>query len=74
MRNWFKRSRILWPEVTEQMKSRDLVWARANDGTFHPVCNFCGGNCGQCGVTWIVGNVPASMDRMISNLGGKVQR
>lgn len=31
------------------------------------VCDFCGGNCGQCGLTHIVGNVPFDFQRMVVN-------
>jgi hypothetical protein len=32
---------------------------RRSDGLY--VCDTCGGNCGQCGYTGLVANVPASM-------------
>ena len=35
---------------------------RNNKGQW--VCSFCGGNCGQCGMTDFVGNVPYSFDRI----------
>jgi hypothetical protein len=57
-----------WPAVTEDMRKQGLTWARFGD-EFHPVCDFCGGNCGQCGNTGKVGNVPASMSRMAQSLG-----
>lgn len=44
------------------------------------VCDFCGGNCGQCGDTGKYNRlnddivVPASMDTMWKNLGSKMWR
>lgn len=32
------------------------------------VCEFCGGNCGQCGMTDFVGNAPFSFDRIASHI------
>lgn len=32
-----------------------------------PVCSFCGGNCGQCGDTDILGNVPFSFDKIVES-------
>jgi hypothetical protein len=56
------------PELTPRMKAHGLVWARI-PGKFIPVCDFCGGNCGQCGITSIVGNVGFSMKRMAEKSG-----
>ena len=43
------------------------IW---HDGRWHEVCDFCGGNCGQCGNTSRLGcGIPASMEVMARNLG-----
>lgn len=57
------------PPVTADMKARGLAW-RKIDGEFCLVCGFCGGNCGQCGLTHRIGNIPADMQTMIDNLNG----
>jgi len=53
------------------MRARGTVWALLplEDGskTWHPVCDFCGGNCGQCGLTGDVGNVGFSFQRIVDN-------
>lgn len=59
---------IPWPPITEDMKRRHFTWAQTLDGEFIMVCDFCGGNCGQCGNTDTLGNIPFSMDRMIEGL------
>jgi hypothetical protein len=56
------------PEITPKMKMNGLVWARI-PGRWIPVCDFCGGNCGQCGNTEIVGNVGFSMQRIAEKSG-----
>jgi len=39
------------------------------------VCSTCGGNCGQCGVTDTIGNVPFCFDTLIDSFhGGRPQR
>lgn len=60
-----------FPPVTDEMSCRGLTWARTTDGKFIEVCDFCGGNCGQCGITSRVGNVPFNMDRMVKKLQGE---
>lgn len=45
-----------------------LEWASI-EGAWRPVCSTCKGNCGQCGLTRIIGNVPASMDALAKVLG-----
>lgn len=50
------------PEPTRQ--GTKFRWI---DNGWVEVCDFCGGNCGQCG--WSIGSgVPASMDSMIEGL------
>lgn len=49
----------------EPLSGVKYVWL---SGEWRPVCDFCGGNCGQCGITSRVGNVPASMSEMVKNL------
>lgn len=60
---------IVFPPLTRWMRDQELKWAHVKDtDDFIMVCDFCGGNCGQCGLTSIVGNVPADMQHMIDNL------
>jgi hypothetical protein len=59
-----------WPALTDDMIDRGLCW-RKIDGEFYEVCEFCGGNCGQCGLTARIGNIPASMQAMVDNLARK---
>lgn len=69
----FKGQYTSWrPKRTERMRKLEVVWALAimQDGSkcWIWVCDFCGGNCGQCGMTSIVGNVGFSMQTMVDNL------
>lgn len=57
------------PSRTERMKQSGLIWTKNVEGKWIMVCDFCGGNCGQCGLTSIVGNVGFSMERMWNNIG-----
>jgi hypothetical protein len=59
------------PKQTEWMKARGTVWAwfGGSNPTWRPVCDFCGGNCGQCGLTGDVGNVPFNFQRIVNNSG-----
>lgn len=59
--------RLVPPAVTDDMKSRGLTWAFI-DGNWAQVCDFCGGNCGQCGLTGRIGNVAPNMQRMVDKL------
>lgn len=60
------------PEIMRRYK----IWIGLKEGEFVlrkdgvVVCRFCGGNCGQCGHTGTLGNVPASMQVMVNNLLG----
>jgi hypothetical protein len=59
----------LSPKVTDEMRASGLKWHRLPDGRWAEVCDFCGGNCGQCGLTSRIGcEVPASMSEMAKNL------
>lgn len=58
------------PEPTLEMQLKGLEWAFI-DGYWRPVCSTCKGNCGQCGLTSIIGNVEASMDALVKSLQGK---
>ena len=70
----FKGATCSWqPKRTPEMVQASLVWALFSDEkgerfVWREICAFCGGNCGQCGITGRVGNVPFSMQRMIENL------
>ena len=44
----------------------DLIWILHKD-EWREVCDFCHGNCGQCGLTDRIGNIPASMDAIVKN-------
>jgi hypothetical protein len=58
-----------FPPITPWMKDKGLTWAKVKDkNDFVMVCDFCGGNCGQCGMTSIIGNVPFDMQFMVDNL------
>lgn len=56
------------PELTELMRMKGLVWRRI-PGRWILVCDFCGGNCGQCCLTDTVGNVGFDMQRMAEKSG-----
>lgn len=56
------------PPLTKEMRARGLVWGKAGD-EWVQVCDFCGGNCGQCALP--IGNFPASMSRMVRKLHEK---
>lgn len=62
---------LIAPPITHEMKMRGTAWARTVDGGWREVCNFCGGNCGQCGMTERLGNPGFSFDRIIDNSGMK---
>lgn len=44
------------------------MWRRIND-VWRMVCDTCGGNCGQCGITGRIGNVQLDMDHLIKATG-----
>ena len=54
-------------KIENGIASGDFI--RRKDGVV--VCSFCGGNCGQCGYTDVLGNVPASMSTMVESLHGQ---
>ena len=74
---WLNKSKFSpWrPKVTQSMKAKGLTWAFCinKDGStsWREVCNFCGGNCGQCGITGRIGNVPFNFNRIVKNSGMK---
>lgn len=57
------------PELTDRMIRAKFSWKLLPDGTWIEACDFCGGNCGQCGTSlgMDVRNQP-SMDQMIKNI------
>ena len=59
------------PELTLEMMNRGTTWALITYANgrkeWREVCDFCHGNCGQCGLTGRIGNIPASMQAMIDN-------
>lgn len=42
----------------------------AFDEAGRPYCRFCGGNCGQCSLSFLDCNRPASMQTLVNNLYG----
>lgn len=54
------------PYQTTLMKDKGVDWKNYSGG-WYMVCSFCGGNCGQCGLTGYVDNVPAEMNIMADN-------
>lgn len=62
MKNFINKLFCRKPNLTRE--GTKLIWL--NDKWIE-VCDFCGGNCGQCG--WSVGSgIPASMNTMIESL------
>jgi hypothetical protein len=58
------------PQPTLEMQLKGLEWLQV-DNRWRIVCSTCKGNCGQCGLTDIIGNeVPASLDALAKNLQG----
>jgi hypothetical protein len=57
------------PPITHEMKMRGTSWARTVGGGWREVCDTCGGNCGQCGMTERLGNPGFSLDRIIAKTG-----
>lgn len=64
-----KLVRPIPPEITPEMKHLGLMWAYSTDGHWIEVCDFCGGNCGQCGLTSRIGNVPFNFNRIVDHHG-----
>lgn len=62
---------IIAPVRTHEMRSRGTIWAKTATGGWREVCDFCGGNCGQCGMTERLGNPGFSFDRIIDKSGMK---
>lgn len=62
------------PAATIEMQLKGLEWA-FHDDRWVLVCGTCKGNCGQCGLTALIGcEVPASMDALAENLRGEKRR
>jgi hypothetical protein len=57
------------PPRTFEMKMRGTIWAQTVEGGWREVCDTCGGNCGQCGMTERLGNPGFSLDRIIAKTG-----
>ena len=45
-----------------------FVWRKV-EKVWRQVCDTCGGNCGQCGITGRIGNIAPSMDYLIVSTG-----
>jgi hypothetical protein len=60
---------LIAPPRTFEMKQRGTTWARTVDGGWREVCDTCGGNCGQCGMTERLGNPGFSFDRILDKTG-----
>lgn len=52
------------PRIAARLASGEFT--RRADGKL--VCATCGGNCGQCGNTGVLGNVPADMQALVNSL------
>jgi hypothetical protein len=52
--------------VDDRQAGLKWVWS---DPAWIEVCDFCGGNCGQCGITGRVGNVPFNIEQMAAKVG-----
>jgi len=55
------------PYQTTQMKDKGVDW-KSYAGKWYMVCDYCGGNCGQCGLTGYVDAIPADMQLMINDM------
>lgn len=55
------------PYRTTLMKLKGVDWVSIS-GSWYMVCEFCHGNCGQCGLTGYVDDVPFNMQAMVDNL------
>lgn len=55
------------PYRTTQMKDKGVDWVNYAGG-WYMVCDICVGNCGQCGLTGYVDNVPFDMQRLANKL------
>jgi hypothetical protein len=56
---------IIAPERTDQMRGDGFVWQQIGE-TWYPVCDTCGGNCGQCGTSLGMG-IPASLGTIVKS-------
>jgi len=53
--------------IRDRLRSGDFT-VRHYNGADHVVCSYCGGNCGQCGYTDVIGNaVPATLAYMLGS-------
>ena len=69
--NFFKRKRSRRsPVVTQEMRDLGTQWVRQRD-EWREVCGTCGGNCGQCGMTERLGNIPVNLDEIAAAFRGE---
>lgn len=55
----------VWRPKDDKLKG--LMWVWSDEEGWYEVCDFCHGNCGQCGITGRVGNRPYSLDAIVKN-------
>jgi hypothetical protein len=60
---------LVAPPRSIEMVNRGTVWGRTVDGGWREVCDTCGGNCGQCGMTERLGNMPVDLGRLVRKTG-----
>lgn len=66
-----------WNSLTPEEQRAKKLKRRIADGELvvtedgRIVCSFCGGNCGQCGFTSMIGSPPPSMHQMVNSLHGR---
>lgn len=65
--SWHKKRQQ--PELTQEMQRAGLEWREVN-GDWREVCDYCKGNCGQCGITQRVGNVHTTLDAIVEPIKG----
>lgn len=62
--------RVLGDPLDRNDRAPDIVppsgymWRRLGE-VWRMVCDTCGGNCGQCGITGKIGNAPVDLEHMI---------
>lgn len=50
------------------MRRNGLKYARVRGGGWAAVCDYCGANCGQCGITGMVGNFTNGSEVAFGNI------
>lgn len=68
-RHQARRAARTYPVIIHHDRLRGTVTVLSRDGAAVKVCDFCFGNCGQCG-TSIGSGAPPLMDLMVGRLRG----